>query len=335
MKKFNVTGMSCAACSARVERAVSSLEEVKSCSVSLLTNSMGVEGDISDEKIIAAVRAAGYDACVANSSGGCNAEKSEEDSLADKETPRLLRRLILSICFLLPLMYVSMGHLMWGFPLPSFLGENPLAIGLCELVLSAAVIVINRKFFINGVRGVIHGAPNMDTLISLGSGVSFVWSIYVLVDIAIKMNQLGGGMMAAHSALHGLYFESAAMILTLITVGKMLEAMSKGRTTNALRSLIDLSPKTATIIVDGEEKVVAAKNIKAGDIFVVRPGESVAVDGAVIDANTVNALAEIPNKETLIAKFLGSIQSPLYKFAYAIKAICDKDGEAAEAPAEA
>ena len=292
MKKFKVTGMSCAACSARVERAVSELEGVTSCSVSLLTNSMGVDGEIPDEKIIAAVRAAGYDACVMGAREDSGAENGDEaeDSLRDKETPRLLRRLVLSICFLLPLMYISMGHLMWGFPLPQFLAHDPLAIGLCELVLSAAVIVINRKFFVNGVRGVIHGAPNMDTLISLGSGVSFIWSIYVLVDIAVKMNQLGGGVMAAHHALHGLYFESAAMILTLITVGKMLEAMSKGRTTNALRSLIDLSPKTATVMVDGVEKTVAAKDIRIGDIFVVRPGESVAVDGIVIEG--VSAIDE-------------------------------------------
>ncbi|MBR2334671.1 MAG: heavy metal translocating P-type ATPase [Clostridia bacterium] len=283
MRKFNVTGMSCAACSARVEKAVSGLEGVTSCSVSLLTNSMGVEGDIPDEKIIAAVKSAGYDACAVGvgENNGAETGKDEENTLIDKETPRLLRRLVLSLCTLLPLMYISMGHLMWGFPLPSMLSENPLAIGLCELVLTAIVIVINRKFFINGVRGVIHGAPNMDTLISLGSGVSFIWSVYVLVDIAIK--QLGGDILSAHHELHGLYFESAAMILTLITVGKMLEAMSKGRTTNALRSLIDLSPKTATVIVDGVERVVAAKDIKIGDVFVVRPGESVAVDGEVVE----------------------------------------------------
>lgn len=283
MRKFNVTGMSCAACSARVEKAVSSLEGVTSCSVSLLTNSMGVEGDIPDEKIIAAVKAAGYDACAVGvgENNGAETGKDAENTLIDKETPRLLRRLVLSLCTLLPLMYISMGHLMWGFPLPSTLSENPLAIGLCELVLAAIVIVINRKFFINGVRGVIHGAPNMDTLISLGSGVSFIWSVYILVDIAIK--QLGGDILSAHHELHGLYFESAAMILTLITVGKMLEAMSKGRTTNALRSLIDLSPKTATVIVDGVERAVAAKDIKIGDVFVVRPGESVAVDGEVVE----------------------------------------------------
>ena len=290
MKKYKVTGMSCAACSARVERAVSSIEGVSSCSVSLLTNSMGVEGDIPDDKIIAAVRAAGYDACVmgANEDRGAENGDEAEDSLRDRETPRLLRRLVLSICFLLPLMYISMGHLMWDFPLPSFLSGNPLAIGACELALSAAVIVINRKFFINGVRGVIHGAPNMDTLISLGSGVSFAWSLYVMVDVAVK--QLGGDTVAARHALHGLYFESAAMILSLITVGKMLEAMSKGRTTSALRSLIDLSPKTATVIVDGVEKTIAAKDIKIGDVFIVRPGESVAVDGIVIEG--VSAIDE-------------------------------------------
>ncbi len=283
MRKFNVTGMSCAACSARVEKAVLGLDGVTSCSVSLLTNSMGVEGDIPDEKIIAAVKAAGYDACAVGvgENNGAETGRDAENTLIDKETPRLLRRLVLSLCTLLPLMYISMGHLMWGFPLPFTLSENPLAIGLCELMLTAIVIVINRKFFINGVRGVIHGAPNMDTLISLGSGVSFIWSVYVLVDIAIK--QLGGDFLSAHHELHGLYFESAAMILTLITVGKMLEATSKGRTTNALRSLIDLSPKTATVIVDGVERIVAAKDIKIGDVFVVRPGESVAVDGEVVE----------------------------------------------------
>ncbi len=283
MRKFNVTGMSCAACSARVERAVSSLEGVTSCSVSLLTNSMGVEGDIPDEKIIAAVKAAGYDACAVGAGDNSGAEEGDEaeNSLQDRETPRLLRRLVLSVCFLLPLMYISMGHLMWSLPLPSILGDDPLAMGLCELVLSAIVILINRRFFVNGVRGVVHGAPNMDTLISLGSGVSFIWSVYILVDIAIK--QLGGDILSARHALHGLYFESAAMILTLITVGKMLEAMSKGRTTDALKALIDLSPKIATVIVDGEERVVAVKDIKTGDVFVVRPGESVAVDGEVVE----------------------------------------------------
>ena len=280
MKKFKVTGMSCAACSSRVERAVGSLEGVESCSVNLLMGSMVVEGDVAEEKIIDAVTSAGYGASV-DASNGAEAECGAEDSLRDKETPRLLRRLVLSICFLLPLMYISMGHLMWKFPLPRFLGTNPFAIGVCELVLAGAVLVINRRFFVSGVKGVIHGAPNMDTLISLGSGVSFAWSLYVLVDVAIK--QLWGDTLAARHALHGLYFESAAMILSLITVGKMLEAMSKGRTTSALRSLIDLSPKTATVIVDGTEKVIAASQVAIGDIFVVRPGESVAVDGEVIE----------------------------------------------------
>lgn len=307
MRKFNVTGMSCAACSARVERAVSSLGGVTSCSVSLLTNSMGVEGDLPDEEIIAAVRAAGYDACPAGATdnNGAEANGEAENPLYNKETPRLLRRLVLSICFLLPLMYISMGHLMWGFPLPKAVAHNPLLIGICELVLSAAVIVINRKFFVSGVRGVIHGAPNMDTLISLGSGVSFVWSIYILIDIYTKTKELGGGMMSAHGALHGLYFESAAMILTLITVGKMLESMSKGRTTSALKSLIDLSPKTATIILDGEEKVIPAKDIKVGNLFVVRPGESVAVDGIIVDGSSAIDESALTGESLPVDKAVG------------------------------
>ena len=279
--------MSCAACSARVERAVSSLDGVESCSVNLLMGSMVVEGEVPEEKIIDAVTSAGYGASV-DASNGAEAGGEAEKSLCDMETPRLLRRLVMSICFLLPLMYISMGHLMWKFPLPKFLSTNPFLIGVCELVLAGTVLVINRRFFVSGVKGIVHGAPNMDTLISLGSGVSFAWSLYVLVDVALK--QFGGDSVAARHTLHGLYFESAAMILTLITVGKMLEAMSKGRTTSALRSLIDLSPKTATVIVDGEEKIIAASRVEIGDIFVVRPGESVAVDGEVVEG--VSAIDE-------------------------------------------
>ena len=304
MKKFNVTGMSCAVCSARVEKAVSGLEGVKSCSVSLLTNSMGVEGDVPDEKIIAAVKAAGYSASPfvdAAVKGG------KSDVLADKETPKLLRRLILSLCFLLPLMYVSMGHLMWGWQLPKIISESPLTIGVIEAILSAAVIVINRRFFISGARGVLHRAPNMDTLVALGSGVSFIWSAYILYDIGAKM--LLGESVAAHHALHGLYFESAAMILTLITVGKMLEAMSKGKTTDALRSLIDLSPKTANLIIDGKEIEAPVENIRIGDVFAVRPGERVAVDGNVIEGESAIDESALTGESLPVDKKIGDTVS--------------------------
>ena len=306
MKKFNVTGMSCAACSARVERAVSALEGVRSCSVSLLTNSMGVEGDISDEKIIAAVEAAGYGASISGGADSSDAHASQiksEDALADKETPKLVKRLVASLCFLLPLMYVSMGHVMWSWPLPSAIAHNPIAIGLIELLLTAIVMVINQKFFVSGARGVLHGAPNMDTLVSLGAGASFIWSVYILFDMSAKMT--AGQLAEAHHSLHGLYFESAAMILTLITVGKMLEAMSKGRTTSALRVLIDLSPKTATVIVDGEEKTVAVESIKKGDVFVVRPGEKVAVDGVVIDGSSAIDESALTGESLPVDKSVG------------------------------
>jgi Cu2+-exporting ATPase len=277
MTQFNVTGMSCAACSARVEKAVSSVEGVSSCAVSLLTNSMGVEGSASAREIIAAVEKAGYGAEL--KSGEKKAEKT--DSLADTETPKIRYRLIVSIIFLLPLMYVSMGHMMWGFPLPAFLNGNHIAMGLCQLILAAIVMVINQRFFISGFKGIIHRAPNMDTLVALGSGASFVYSVYSL--FVMSSAQLKGDSELVMSCMNNFYFESAAMILTLITVGKLLEAHSKGKTTNALKGLISLAPKTATVIRNGEERAISVDDIVVGDVFIVKTGESIPIDGVVIE----------------------------------------------------
>ncbi len=278
MKKYNITGMSCAACSARVEKAVGAIDGVRECSVNLLTNSMTVDGDISDEKIIAAVEAAGYGASCEQRNTGSSAK---EDLLADRETPRLVKRLILSVGFLVLLMYLSMGYVMWKFPLPELLSQNPLIIGVLQMLLALAVMIINKKFFVSGTRGLIHGAPNMDTLVSLGSFASFIYSVVILVIMALAVEQ--GDIAHAEHYLHELYFESAAMILALITVGKTLEAYSKGKTTKSLRALMDLSPKTARVIVDGEEITISAGDVKVGDILAVRPGESFAVDGTVIE----------------------------------------------------
>ncbi len=278
MKQYNVTGMSCAACVARVEKAVNGVDGVTSCSVSLLTNSMGVEGSADSQKIISAVKEAGYGASLKDSK---NAPKNaENDELKDTETPKLKKRLVASLGFLLILMYISMGHVMWGWWLPEILVSNPLAIGLLQLILTSIIMVINQKFFINGFKGLLHKSPNMDTLVALGSGASFIYSTYAL----FKMTAVSGEM--AHHYLHEFYFESAAMILTLITVGKMLEARSKGKTTNALKSLMNLAPKTATILVDGAETQVPIEDVKKGDIFVVRPGEQISVDGIIIDGIT-------------------------------------------------
>lgn len=282
MEQYRVTGMSCAACSARVEKAVSSVEGVTACSVSLLTNSMGVEGTASPQEIIEAVTRAGYGAAPMQAQqeekGG---SEFSEDLLKDTETPKMKRRLIWSLCLLLPLMYLSMGHSMWGWPVPPFLKGNPVSMGLAQLLLAGLVMVINQKFFVNGFRGAIHGAPNMDTLVALGSGVSFLYSTCILF-VMTGLAQAGEGKQAMEE-LHGMYFESAAMILTLITVGKLLEARSKGKTTNALKSLMRLSPKTAVLLIDGKEKEVPIEQVKAGDLFVVRPGESIPVDGIVRD----------------------------------------------------
>ena len=288
MEQYNVTGMSCAACSARVEKAVSKVPGVTSCSVSLLTNSMGVEGDASPSDIIAAVEAAGYGA----SEKSVRAEEGKrqaslaaaEDSLLDKETPKMKKRLIASLCFLIPLMYFSMGHMMWNWPAPAFLEENHVAMGLLQLLLTSAVMVINQKFFISGFRGLIHGAPNMDTLVALGAGASFVYSTYAL--FAMTDAQARGDMAGVMSYMHEFYFESAAMILTLITVGKMLEARSKGKTTDALKSLMRLAPKTATILRNGAETEVPVEQVRKGDIFVVRPGENIPVDGIVLEGSS-------------------------------------------------
>ena len=293
MEQYIVTGMSCAACSSRVEKAVSKVEGVTSCSVSLLTNSMGVEGTASPEAIIQAVEAAGYgaskkgapgEAAKAGGSGGAGAAGDAEELLKDRETPVLKQRLIWSLGFLVVLMYFSMGHMMWGWPLPEFFNGNHVAMGLLQLLLTVAVMVINQKFFISGFKGLIHGAPNMDTLVALGSAASFGYSVYAL--FAMTAAQVNGDMDAVMSYMHEFYFESAAMILALITVGKMLEAHSKGKTTDALKSLMQLAPKTATVVRDGVEQEISVDAVKKGDIFVVRPGENIPVDGEIIDGTT-------------------------------------------------
>ena len=279
MQQYDVTGMSCAACSARVEKAVSGVPGVTSCSVSLLTNSMGVEGNADSAAIIRAVQDAGYGASVKGSKVNAADHSAEEAALEDHETPRIRKRLFSSLGFLIVLMYFSMGHSMWGWPVPAFLDNNHIALGLLQLLLSAIVMVINQRFFISGFRSLMHRAPNMDTLVALGSAASFVWSVYVL--FAMTVAHQAGDMAAVHSYSHEFYFESAAMILTLITVGKMLEARSKGKTTDALKSLMRLAPKTATVVRDGQEVVVSIEEVQKGDIFVVRPGESIPVDGVV------------------------------------------------------
>ncbi len=288
MRKFQVTGMSCAACSGRVEKAVGSLEGVSSCAVSLLTNSMSVEGSATDQEIIQAVEKAGYGAFSEEKKEISIQEGRKEDALADKETPILKRRLFSSLGFLMVLMYFSMGHSMWGWPVPSYFASNPAALGLLQLLLTITVMVINQKFFINGFKGLLHKAPNMDTLVALGSGASFVYSVYALFAMTNEM--ANGNMETAHHYLHEFYFESAAMILTLITVGKMLEARAKGKTTDALRGLMNLAPQKAVLWVqeaDGYvEKEVPIEQVKKGDIFVVRPGESIPVDGIVIEGHS-------------------------------------------------
>ncbi len=292
MTQFNITGMSCAACVARVEKAVNSVQGVNSCSVSLLTNSMGVEGEADTQKIISAVENAGYGATLK----GEKTKASEEDTLKDTETPKLKKRLALSLGFLIILMYISMGHVMWGWYLPM---NNPLIIGVVEFVLTLIIMVINRKFFINGFKGLLHRSPNMDTLVALGSGASFIYSTYLL----LKMFTASGEM--AHHYLHEFYFESAAMILTLITVGKMLEARSKGKTTNALKSLMNLAPKTATILVQDVETVVPIENVKKGDIFIARPGEQISVDGVIVDGNTAVDESALTGESIPVDKTVG------------------------------
>ena len=304
MEQYNVTGMSCAACSARVEKAVKKVPGVTSCSVSLLTNSMGVEGTASPAAILSAVQEAGYGASPKNASASKAADTSADlDALADRETPKLKRRLIASLGFLLVLMYFSMGHMMWGWPLPHWFDGNHVAMGLVQLLLAGIVMVINQKFFINGFKGLIHGAPNMDTLVALGSMASFVWSTYAL--FAMTRAQVDGNDELVMHYMMEFYFESAAMILTLITVGKMLEARSKGKTTDALKSLMKLAPKTATLVRDGAEVTVAIADVQRGDVFVVRPGENIPVDGVVLEGTSAVNESALTGESIPVDKAVG------------------------------
>ena len=304
MEQYNVTGMSCAACSARVEKAVKKVPGVTSCSVSLLTNSMGVEGTASPAAILSAVQEAGYGASPKNASASKASDASADlDALADRETPKLKRRLIASLGFLLVLMYFSMGHMMWGWPLPHWFDGNHVAMGLVQLLLAGIVMVINQKFFINGFKGLIHGAPNMDTLVALGSMASFVWSTYAL--FAMTRAQVDGNDELVMHYMMEFYFESAAMILTLITVGKMLEARSKGKTTDALKSLMKLAPKTATLVRDGAEVTVAIADVQKGDVFVVRPGENIPVDGVVLEGTSAVNESALTGESIPVDKAIG------------------------------
>ncbi len=304
MEQYNVTGMSCAACSARVEKAVKKVPGVTSCSVSLLTNSMGVEGTASPAAILSAVQEAGYGASPKNASASKASDASADlDALADRETPKLKRRLIASLGFLLVLMYFSMGHMMWGWPLPHWFDGNHVAMGLVQLLLAGIVMVINQKFFINGFKGLIHGAPNMDTLVALGSMASFVWSTYAL--FAMTRAQVDGNDALVMHYMMEFYFESAAMILTLITVGKMLEARSKGKTTDALKSLMKLAPKTATLVRDGAEVTVAIADVQKGDVFVVRPGENIPVDGVVLEGTSAVNESALTGESIPVDKAIG------------------------------
>ena len=304
MEQYNVTGMSCAACSARVEKAVSKVDGVTSCSVNLLMNSMGVEGTASPESIIAAVEAAGYGASLKNAPSAAKAAQKEE--IKDKETPKMKKRLAASVVFLAVLMYFSMGHMV-GLPLPSYFVGDHAAVGLVELLLTVAIMVINQRFFISGFKGLINRAPNMDTLVALGSTAAFAYSVYALFG-AIKA-QTAGDMQAAMSYMHEYYFESAAMILTLITVGKMLESRSKGKTTDALKGLMELAPKTANIIKDGKEQSVPVERVQKGDIFVVRPGESIPVDGTVIEGTSAVDESALTGESLPVDKQEGSFVS--------------------------
>lgn len=307
MEQYIVTGMSCAACSARVEKAVSNVEGVTSCSVSLLTNSMGVEGDVSPAEVIAAVEAAGYGAASKAAEGGHKNEAAKmpgEELLEDKETPILKRRLMMSLCFLLPLMYVSMGHMMWNWPVPGVFAGNHVAMGLFQLLFTTAVMIVNQKFFISGFKSLWHRAPNMDTLVALGAGASYVYSTYAL--FAMTDAQMRMDMDAVMAYMHEFYFESAAMILTLITVGKMLEAHSKGKTTDALKSLMKLAPKTAVVVRDGMEQEVPVNQVRSGDIFVVRPGENIPVDGVVREGSSAVNESALTGESIPVDKEAGS-----------------------------
>ena len=305
MEQFKVTGMHCAACSARVEKAVLKVPGVTSCAVSLLTNSMGVEGDADAQTIISAVKQAGYGASVNGdeSQGATGADTGLEDT----DTPVLKKRLIASIFFLAALMYFSMGHMMWGWPLPKWFEGNHVAMGLLQMILAAVIMIINQHFFINGFKGLINRSPNMDTLVALGSMASFVWSVYVL--FAMTGAQAAGDEKAVMNYMMDFYFESAAMILTLITVGKMLEARSKGKTTDALKGLMNLAPKTAVVLIDGEEKTVAVRRVKKGDIFVVRPGENIPVDGCIIEGNSAVNESALTGESIPVDKEVGDMVS--------------------------
>ncbi|MBP5596920.1 MAG: heavy metal translocating P-type ATPase, partial [Pseudobutyrivibrio sp.] len=290
MEKYNVTGMSCAACQARVEKAVSAVPGVESCSVSLLTNSMGVEGSADSAAIIKAVEDAGYGASLkeAIGAGGVGQDNASvpnyDEELKDRETPAIKKRLIASIVFLIPLLYVSMGHMLWDWPLPSFLDGNHVAMGLYEMLLSAVIMIINQKFFISGFKGMIHRAPNMDTLVALGSAASFLYSTYALFAMTAAVKAADDDRVM--ELMLDFYFETAAMILTLITVGKLLEAISKGRTTDALKDLMKLAAKTAVVIKNGQEVEVSIDQVRIGDRFVVRPGDNIPVDGVVVEGSS-------------------------------------------------
>ena len=307
MEQYIVTGMSCAACSTRVEKAVSNVEGVTSCSVSLLTNSMGVEGDVSPAEVIAAVEAAGYGAASKAAEGGHKNEAAKmpgEELLEDKETPVLKRRLMISLFFLFPLMYVSMGHMMWNWPVPGVFAGNHVAMGLFQLLFTTAIMIVNQKFFIGGFKSLWHRAPNMDTLVALGAGASYVYSTYAL--FAMTDAQMRMDMDAVTAYMHEFYFESAAMILTLITVGKMLEAHSKGKTTDALKSLMKLAPKTAVVVRDGMEQEVPVGQVRSGDIFVVKPGENIPVDGVVREGSSAVNESALTGESIPVDKEAGS-----------------------------
>lgn len=301
MKQYNVTGMSCAACSARVEKAVSGVDGVENCAVNLLTNSMGVEGTASDEAIIAAVEKAGYGASL--KTGDKKSKAMLDDELKDTQTPKIRNRLIWSVIFLAPLMYISMGHMMWGWKLPAFMQDNHIAMGLAQLLLTVIIMVINQKFFINGFKGIIHRSPNMDTLVALGASASFVYSTVQL--FLMTSAQLAGDSEKVMSLMHEFYFESSAMILTLITVGKMLESYSKGKTTNALKSLMNLAPKNATVIRDEKEVVIPVSDVMLNDIFVVKPGESVPVDAVIIEGETAVDESALTGESIPVDKAMG------------------------------
>lgn len=301
MKQYNVTGMSCASCVARVEKAVNKVDGVTSCSVNLLTNSMSVDGDIKSSDVINAVEKAGYGASLKCNSSKEN--KTNDEPLKDTETPKLKKRLFSSLVFLLLLMYISMGHMMWGFPLPSILANNHIAMGLIQLLLTGIIMVINQKFFVSGFKALIHRSPNMDTLVALGAGASFIYSVYAL--FAMTNAQVNNDMSLVMKYMDEFYFESAGMILTLITLGKMLESYSKGKTTNAIKGLMNLAPKKATILVDNVEKVVPIEEVKIGDIFVVKPGENIPVDGVVIEGESAVNESALTGESIPVDKTVG------------------------------